>query len=64
MSRANRIVFAMCMKVRDLIHREEGQDLVEYALLVALIALACIGGVRHVATAINSVFTNVSSSLA
>jgi Flp pilus assembly pilin Flp len=32
------------MKVRDLMHREDGQDLVEYALLVALIALACISG--------------------
>jgi pilus assembly protein Flp/PilA len=52
------------MKLRDLMHSEEGQDLVEYALLVALIALALIGGVKHVATAVNSVFTNVSSSLA
>jgi pilus assembly protein Flp/PilA len=52
------------MKVRDLMHGEDGQDLVEYALLVALIALALVGGVKHVATAVNSVFTNVSSSLA
>jgi pilus assembly protein Flp/PilA len=64
MSRASRMVFAVCMKFRDLMHREEGQDLVEYALLVALIALALVGGVKHVATAVNSVFTNVSSSLA
>lgn len=42
----------------------EGQDLVEYALLVCLIALAAIAGVRHVATAVNAVFSNVSSSLA
>ena len=43
---------------------EEGQDLVEYALLVALIALVCVTGVNNVATAVNSVFTNISSSLA
>jgi pilus assembly protein Flp/PilA len=43
---------------------EEGQDLVEYALLVALIALVCIAGVSNVANAVNSVFTNISSSLA
>jgi Flp pilus assembly pilin Flp len=42
----------------------EGQDLVEYALLVALIALVCIAGVNNVATAINTVFSNISSSLA
>ena len=43
---------------------EEGQDLVEYALLVALIALVCVSGVNNVANAVNSVFTNISSSLA
>ncbi len=43
---------------------DEGQDLVEYALLVALIALATVAGVNNVATAVNNVFTNISSSLA
>ena len=43
---------------------ESGQDLVEYALLVCLIALGCIAGVRHVATAVSTVFGNVSTSLA
>jgi pilus assembly protein Flp/PilA len=51
------------MKFQDLMDGEEGQDLVEYALLAALIALACIGGVKHVATAVNLVFSNVSTSL-
>ncbi len=43
---------------------DEGQDLVEYALLVALIALVCVAGVNNVATAINNVFSTISSSLA
>ena len=43
---------------------DEGQDLVEYALLVALVALVCVTGVNNVATAVISVFTNISSSLA
>jgi Flp pilus assembly pilin Flp len=47
-----------------LIRGAEGQDLVEYALLVCLIALGAIGGVRHVATAVTAVFSNISSSLA
>jgi pilus assembly protein Flp/PilA len=42
---------------------ETGQDLVEYALLVCLIALAALAGVRHVATAVTAVFSNISSSL-
>jgi pilus assembly protein Flp/PilA len=52
------------VKFQGLKHGEEGQDLVEYALLVALIALVCVTGVNNVATAVNSVFTNISSSLA
>jgi pilus assembly protein Flp/PilA len=52
------------VKFQGLKHGEEGQDLVEYALLIALIALVCISGVSNVATAINTVFTNISTSLA
>lgn len=49
---------------QSLKNNEQGQDLVEYALLVALIALVCISGVSNVATAVNTVFTNISSTLA
>ncbi len=52
------------VKLQGLKNREEGQDLVEYALLVALIALVCIAGVNNVASAVNTVFNNISSSLA
>jgi len=52
------------VKFQSLKNGEEGQDLVEYALLVALIALVCISGVNNVANAVNSVFTNISGSLA
>ncbi len=52
------------VKFQSLKNGEEGQDLVEYALLVALIALVCVSGVNNVASAVNSVFANISSSLA
>jgi pilus assembly protein Flp/PilA len=52
------------VKFQGLRNGEEGQDLVEYALLVALIALVCVSGVSNVATAVNGVFSNISSSLA
>jgi pilus assembly protein Flp/PilA len=51
------------VKLQGLKNGEEGQDLVEYALLVALIALVCISGVNNVATAVNTVFSNISTSL-
>ena len=60
----NNLFLAMYVKLQNLMTREEGQDLVEYALLVCLIALAAITGVNKVATAVTTVFTNISSSLA
>jgi len=52
------------VKLQGLKTGEEGQDLVEYALLIALIALVCVSGVSNVATSINTVFSTISSSLA
>lgn len=60
----NTMFLKLYVKVQDLASREEGQDLVEYALLVSLVALAAIAGVNKVSAAINTVFTNISTSLA
>jgi pilus assembly protein Flp/PilA len=50
----------------NLLHRfvreDDGQDLVEYAMLIALIALAVVAGVGALATAINTQYTNISTS--
>jgi pilus assembly protein Flp/PilA len=43
--------------------RERGASLVEYALLVALIALACIVGVALLGTSTSHKFSQVGSSL-
>lgn len=46
------------------LHKEDsGQDLVEYALIAALIAVACVTAIKGVATAINAEFTKVSGQL-
>jgi len=42
---------------------EEGQDLVEYGLLVVLIALAAMAAMNTLATDINAVFTNAGNTL-
>jgi len=60
----NNLFLSLYVKFQTLMAREEGQDLVEYALLVCLIALAAITGVGYVATAVNKVFSNISTSLA
>jgi pilus assembly protein Flp/PilA len=43
---------------------ESGQDLIEYALVVALIALAATVSMSSVATAIGTAFTNITGHLA
>jgi Flp pilus assembly pilin Flp len=43
---------------------EDGQDLTEYALLLALLALGAIATVRALATTLNSVFQNSASNIA
>jgi pilus assembly protein Flp/PilA len=60
----NNLFLKMYVKFQELKDREEGQDLVEYALLVSLIALAAITGVKSVTSAITQVFTNISTSIA
>ena len=42
---------------------EEGQDLVEYALLVVLLALAATVGMQGLATAINNTFIAAGANL-
>jgi pilus assembly protein Flp/PilA len=45
------------------LQNEEGQDLVEYALLIALIAFACTSGMGHLATSINAAFDSIAAKL-
>ncbi len=54
----------LVLSLRALIAHADGQDLVEYAMLVALISIASIAGSHKVATAITTIFTNISTSLA
>jgi pilus assembly protein Flp/PilA len=59
----NNMLLRLYLKFQDLMHREEGQDLVEYALLITLVALAAVAGVNKVASAINTIFSNISTTL-
>ena len=53
----------LSVKIQSLLSREEGQDLIEYALVVALIAFAATAGMRTLATDINLAFSNIGTSL-
>ena len=52
------------MNYLESLKKQSGQDLIEYALVAALIALGSIVAMKGVTTAIQGAFTNVSTSLA
>ena len=49
--------------IKNRLTEEEGQDLVEYALIIALIALACTAGLNGLATAIKAGFTTIGADV-
>ena len=51
------------VKFQLLSESEEGQDLVEYALLLTMISLALISSMNGIASSLRAVFSNISSSL-
>ena len=59
----NNLFLTLYVKLQTLVTREEGQDLVEYALLIALIAFACTAGMGTLATSINSAFSAIAGRL-
>jgi pilus assembly protein Flp/PilA len=52
----------LCVKLQILLD-EDGQDLIEYALVVALIAFAAIAGMNGLATQINNAFNQIGTTL-
>ena len=56
-------LYVLYLRAQSLLWREEGQDLIEYALIVALIAFAATAGMSTLASAINTAFTNIGTTL-
>jgi len=53
----------MINRLRALTTDESGQDLLEYALLVALIALVAFGAVQLAGGSVNTIFSNIATKL-
>jgi pilus assembly protein Flp/PilA len=58
----NTMLLRLYVKFQNLMSSEEGQDLVEYALVVALIALGAVASMRTVATSISTEFSVIEST--
>lgn len=57
------IMLKVYIKAQSLLSGDEGQDLVEYALVVALIALAATAGMRTLASDLSNAFSTIGTTL-
>jgi pilus assembly protein Flp/PilA len=53
----------LSVKMQTLLMNEEGQDLIEYALVVALIAFAAVTSMQALAKDINTIFAAIGTAL-
>jgi pilus assembly protein Flp/PilA len=53
----------LLIRLQSIVRREEGQDLLEYALLVALIALVCVGAITLAGKNVNTIFGQIADAL-
>ena len=51
------------LKIRNFLRRQEGQDLTEYALIIALIVIAAIVAVRLLGTSIAGILSSIAGTL-
>jgi pilus assembly protein Flp/PilA len=53
----------LILQIHEILNREDGQDLIEYALLVALISLAAVASISVLGTDISTFFANTATTL-
>jgi len=59
----NDMLLGLYLKLSEIMSREEGQDLVEYALVVAIIAFGAVAAMKGLSTEIKNAFNTISSDL-
>jgi pilus assembly protein Flp/PilA len=59
----NEVLFRLRVLLQELASRDEGQDLVEYALVVALVGFGATTGMKALAAGLNLAFHGISTTL-
>ena len=59
----NQYLTQLSIAAKAFVKDEQGQDLIEYALVVALIAFAAVAGMKTVANGINNAFNTIQYKL-
>lgn len=53
----------LALKVQMLLDREEGQDLIEYALLVGFISLAAVAAIQGISAELSAIYSSIGTKL-
>jgi len=59
----NNALLKLCVKMQILLAREDAQDLVEYALIISLIAVVLVAALNTLHTKISTVFSTIGTDL-
>jgi len=59
----NNLIAYLTVAFSDINEREEGQGLVEYALILVLVSIAAIGTLTILGGSVSGVFTTITGSL-
>ena len=57
----NNMLLKLYVQFQNLMSREEGQDLVEYALVIAMLVLGTFASMRSMVTAISTEFSAIQT---
>ena len=56
-------MYLLLEHLTSLVRREEGQDLLEYALLIALIAIVCVTAITAAGNNVMGVFNQIANAI-
>jgi len=59
----NNALLRLYVKMQNLMNQDEGQDLVEYALVITILSVGCVAALGTLATSVKAVFTAIEGSL-
>jgi pilus assembly protein Flp/PilA len=59
----NNVLLKLYLMLQDFANREDGQDLVEYALIVAVVAFGTTAAMKTLSAGLATAFSGISSKL-
>jgi Flp pilus assembly pilin Flp len=63
MSHVNTLLLKLKLKWDELIHRTEGQDLVEYALVMGILCFGVAASSQFISASLAKAFTNLNTTM-